>query len=220
MKKCIVLLSGGLDSSVMLAMAAEEKYDEVYALSFDYGQRHSPELECARLQAKLWGVKEHKTLRLDLRKIGGSSLTDLNIKVPKDSKYKDVIPSTYVPARNTIFLSFALAWAEVLEAEDIFIGANRQDYISYPDCRKEYFDAFEILANLSTRASAEGKLKFKIKTPLLFMTKKEIIEKGIQLGVDFSKTFSCYDPDGEGKPCRSCDACRLREDGFAGNDFC
>jgi len=255
MKKAVVLLSGGVDSTTTLAIAQEEGF-EVYALSFDYGQRHGIELESARLIAKRSKVKKHLVININLRDIGGSALTS-DIKVPKKSgearkrgsskeqervKGKNIrayelstlqtIPVTYVPARNTIFLSFALAWAEVLGAEDIFIGANAVDYSGYPDCRPEYIRSFENMANLATKASVEGKVKFKVHAPLIELTKGEIIRKGIKLGVDYSMTWSCYDPQKSTKvrkrasaevkdlrasfiPCRRCDSCLLRAKGFA-----
>lgn len=282
--KAVVLLSGGIDSSTTLAIAKSEGR-ELYALSFDYGQRHMRELESAEMVAEGLGVKKHLIVKFDLREIGGSALTS-EIEVPKNrSKRNNVvmeersekknngvleqrssdytlilqhsnspilqhssssIPVTYVPARNTIFLSFALAWAEVLDAGDIFIGANAVDYSGYPDCRPEYLNAFEKMANLATKASVEGKLRFRIKAPLLFMTKAEIIKKGFDLGLDYSLTWSCYDPQEVQKsgraevrksekqkrkdfetsrlsdfrtkivPCGKCDSCRFREKGFIG----
>ncbi len=261
--KAIVLLSGGIDSSTTLAVAKSGGYD-LYALSFDYCQRHRRELESAKAVAKSLGVKGHLVIAFDLREIGGSALTS-DMEVPKErykphvtgdnsrdkaksrgssliGRHPSVIPVTYVPARNTIFLSFALAWAEVLGAADIFIGANAVDYSGYPDCRPEYLKAFEDMANLATKASVEGNLRFRIKTPLLFMTKKEIIMKGVDLGLDYSLTWSCYDPQEEvpapaGRlrgqrskfrvkgpenserrtvymPCGRCDSCRFRGKGF------
>lgn len=233
MKKAVVLLSGGLDSSTSMAIAMAEGY-EVYALSFDYGQRHKLELEMARGNAEASGAKKHITININLREIGASALTS-DIDVPKDragltaSGQKTTgasrvteIPITYVPARNTIFLSFALAWAETLGAADIFIGANAIDYSGYPDCRPEYITAFEKMANLATRASVEGKINFRIHAPLIKLTKAEIIKKGIELGVDYSRTWSCYDPqyvenDRKQKkyvPCLRCDSCQLRMRGF------
>ena len=261
-KKAIVLLSGGIDSSTSLAVAKSEGF-ELYALSFDYNQRHKIELKSARKVASSVGVQKHLIIRFDLREIGGSALTS-DIKVPKKVEsqklktslpphppltkggqrggiYSSTIPITYVPARNTIFLSFALAWAEVLEAETIFIGANAIDYSGYPDCRPEYLKAFEDMANLATKASVEGRLKFKIRAPLISMKKSDIIRKGFELGIDYSLTWSCYDPQGiqkkvpsthpstlrgEGKgggesprtesyvPCGRCDSCIFREKGF------
>lgn len=260
MKKAVVLLSGGIDSTTALAIARAEGF-QVYALSFDYGQRHSIELESAALIAKRSKVKKHLVININLRDIGGSALTS-DIKVPKKSgearkresaKGKNLrayglanlsaIPVTYVPARNTIFLSFALAWAEVLRAEDIFIGANAVDYSGYPDCRPEYIRSFENMANLATKASVEGKVKFTVHAPLIELTKGEIIRRGLELGVDYSMTWSCYDPQKSTKarkrgsrevgknfhnvtssltdfrasfvPCRRCDSCLLRAKGFA-----
>jgi 7-cyano-7-deazaguanine synthase len=216
MSSCIVLLSGGLDSSVLLAMVRDMGYENLFALSFDYDQRHKVELEFAKEQARLHGVKEHKIIRIEMN-IGASSLTDRNIEVPKDRNLfeeKSQVPSTYVPARNTIFLSFALAWGETIDAGDIFIGAGEVDYLNYPDCRPEYFRAFENMANLSTAKSIESKLNFRIKTPLVNMQKEEIVKEGFRLGVDFSKTLSCYDPGEKGQPCSCCDACRIRQEAF------
>lgn len=256
--KAVVLLSGGIDSTTTMAIAKAEGY-ELYAMSFDYGQRHRRELESAKRIADNLGTKKHLIIRFDLREIGGSALTS-EIEVPKrvqgsgfrvKSEDKDtklqtpnakLIPITYVPARNTIFLSFALAWAEVLGAEDIFIGANSLDYSGYPDCRPEYIEAFKKMANLATKASVEGKIHFRIRSPLIKMTKAEIIKKGMELGVDYGLTWSCYDPQpngvqsselgvqGEDKgfklqtpnarlqteyiPCRKCDSCLFREKGF------
>jgi len=214
-KKAVVLLSGGLDSTTVMAIARSEGY-EVYGLSFCYGQRHALELEAARRVAKALGAKEHLVMDIDLAKIGGSALTG-NIAVPKgrnEGEMKREIPVTYVPARNTIFLSHALAWAEVLEASDIFIGVNAVDYSGYPDCRPEYIEAFERMANLATKAGVEGKIRVKIRTPLINMTKAEIIRKGIELGIDYGMTHSCYDPSPEGMPCGRCDSCLLRKKGF------
>lgn len=253
-KKAVVLLSGGIDSSTTLAIAKSEGYD-LYALSFDYHQRHRRELESARMVAGSLGVKNHLIIKFDLREIGGSALT-AEMEVPKGrnalhvmrnelrennlsriTRHASRIPVTYVPARNTIFLSFALGWAEVLRAADIFIGANAVDYSGYPDCRPEYLKAFEEMANLATKASAEGKLRFRINSPLLFMTKEEIIGKGVELGLDYSLTWSCYDPQKNRNaspvtrnkknashasritrhglvPCGRCDSCRFREKGF------
>lgn len=210
-RKAVVLLSGGIDSSTALALAREEGY-EPYALSIDYGQRHRIELEAARKVAKSLGVRKHLVVNFDMREIGGSALT-ADVEVPKIGPRGD-IPVTYVPARNTIFLSLALGWAEVLGAEDIFIGANAVDYSGYPDCRPEYLSAFEYMANLATKASAEGKMKFTIHAPLIRMTKAEIIRKGRQLGLDYSLTWSCYDPKPDGAPCGLCDSCRIREKGM------
>jgi 7-cyano-7-deazaguanine synthase len=246
--KAVVLLSGGLDSATTAAIAKAEGYD-VHALSFDYAQRHRVELESARMVAESLGIRNHLFIKFDLREIGGSALTS-DIEVPKDrmqgaeSGSQEVaslfrtqdIPVTYVPARNTIFLSFALSWAEVLKAPHIFIGANAIDYSGYPDCRPEYFTAFEAMANLSTKISVEGKMNFNIHAPLITMTKAEIIEKGLALGLDYAKTWSCYDPQklkrrrgdagtrgstkdmasatGQFVPCGRCDSCLLRAKGF------
>ncbi|WP_353683620.1 7-cyano-7-deazaguanine synthase QueC [Thermodesulfovibrio sp. 3907-1M] len=209
--KAVVLLSGGIDSSTTLAIAKNEGF-ECYALSFDYRQRHKVELESAKKVAEYVGVKEHLIISFDLRKIGGSALTS-EIDVPAGTQ--EGIPVTYVPARNTIFLSFALAWAEVLNASYIFIGANVVDYSGYPDCRPEYLQAFERMANLATKISVEGKLQFKIHAPLLYLTKAEIIKKGVELGLDYSLTWSCYNPQGEPpKPCLKCPSCIYRLKGF------
>jgi 7-cyano-7-deazaguanine synthase len=215
-EKAVVLLSGGLDSATTLAIARSQGY-EIHAISFQYGQRHSIELESAGRVAELIGVKEHLTINLDLRAIGGSALTD-QIAVPKERNADEIssgIPVTYVPARNTIFLSFALAWAEVLGAKDIFIGVNALDYSGYPDCRAEYIEAFEKMAALATKAGVEGRMPLKIHTPLIAMTKSEIIRTGLKLGVDYSLTHSCYDPSAEGMSCGACDSCLLRLKGFA-----
>jgi 7-cyano-7-deazaguanine synthase len=216
--KAVVLLSGGLDSATVLAIAREAGFD-AYALSFDYGQRHSWELECARVVARAGGAKEHRTTSIDLRAFGGSALT-ADIDVPKGRSTEEMsgaIPITYVPARNTIFLSFALAWAEVLGSSDIFIGVNALDYSGYPDCRPEFIEAFERMANLATRVGVEGQQALKIHTPLISLTKAEIIRKGLELGVDYSLTSSCYDPSPTGQPCGSCDSCLLRQKGFREN---
>jgi 7-cyano-7-deazaguanine synthase len=216
--KAVVLLSGGLDSTTVLAIAQAEGFD-VYALSFAYGQRHAWELECARAVASSMGAKEHRTATIDLRAFGGSALT-AEIAVPKGRTPEEMsgeIPITYVPARNTIFLSFALAWAEVLGSSDIFIGVNALDYSGYPDCRPEFIAAFERLANLATRAGVEGRQRLKIHTPLISLTKAEIIRKGLELGVDYSLTSSCYDPSPSGAPCGRCDSCVLRQKGFREN---
>jgi 7-cyano-7-deazaguanine synthase len=238
-KKAVVLLSGGLDSTTMLAAAKSEGF-EIYALSFNYGQRHKIELDLARRNADRFGAKKHLVINFNLQDIGGSALTD-DIKVPKRVKSQEsrvmskeqkkdvehnsslqtqnssVIPVTYVPARNTIFLSFALAWAETLGVGDIFIGANSVDYSGYPDCRPEYIKAFEEMANLATKASVEGNVIFGIHAPLINLTKAEIIKKGTELGVDYSLTWSCYDPVLEQnayRPCRKCDSCMFRAKGF------
>ncbi len=213
--KAVVLLSGGLDSTTVLAIAQHHGCD-LHALSFSYGQRHSAELAAARRVAAALGVSRHVVADIDLRAFGGSALTD-DIDVPKDRLQDDMgegIPVTYVPARNTIFLSFALAFAETVGAFDIFIGVNALDYSGYPDCRPEYIRAFEEMANLATKAGIEGTGRFTIHTPLISMTKKEIIETGLALGVDYGLTLSCYDPSPDGVPCRRCDACLLRAKGF------
>jgi 7-cyano-7-deazaguanine synthase len=212
-KRAVILLSGGLDSATTLAIAKREGF-ACYALSFRYGQRHGLELEAARRVAQHLGAAEHVVLDIDLRQFGGSALTS-DIPVPKDRPLDDTIPVTYVPARNTIFLSFALAWAEVLGAEAVFIGVNALDYSGYPDCRPEYIAAFQEMAHLATKAGVEGSSRLTIHTPLIQMTKAEIIRKGLELGVDFDMTLSCYDPDENGTPCGRCDACQLRAKGFA-----
>jgi len=209
--KAVVLLSGGLDSATILAMAMEQGFT-CYTLSFNYGQRHAAELNAAKKVAGAMKVAVHKTIDLDLTQIGGSALTDKNIAVPQSPSAG--IPITYVPARNTIFLSYALAWAEVLGISDIFIGVNAVDYSGYPDCRPEYIAAFENTARLATKAGVEGK-PFRIHTPLIQMSKAEIIRKGTELGVDFSLTVSCYQADAQGHACGVCDSCRFRIDGFA-----
>jgi 7-cyano-7-deazaguanine synthase len=216
--RAVVLLSGGLDSATTLAVAQREGY-EAHALTFRYGQRHSPEINAARRVAERHGVAEHVIADIDLRVFGGSALTS-DVPVPKGRAIEDVgkgIPITYVPARNTIFLSFALAWAEVLGASDIFIGVNALDYSGYPDCRPEYIEAYEGMANLATKAGVEGRQRLKIHTPLINLTKAEIIRKGLELGVDYSLTISCYDPTPEGAACGECDSCQLRLRGFAVN---
>ncbi|HJQ70363.1 MAG TPA: 7-cyano-7-deazaguanine synthase QueC [Blastocatellia bacterium] len=215
-KKAVVLLSGGLDSTTALAIAVKESF-AAYALSFRYGQRHAIELESAARVARALGAREHLIVDIDLRSIGGSALTD-QIEVPKQRSDEEIgsgIPVTYVPARNTIFLSFALAWAEALEAEDIFIGVNAIDYSGYPDCRPEYIEAFERMANLATKAAVEGRQRLRIHMPLAVMTKAEIIKTGLELGVDYSLTHSCYDPAASGAACGKCDSCLLRLKGFA-----
>ena len=217
-KKAVVLLSGGLDSATVLAIARRDGY-ESYALSFSYGQRHVWELEAARQVAASIGVKLHRVAEIDLRVFGGSALTD-DIAVPKGRGTEEMshgIPVTYVPARNTIFLSFALAWAEVLGSSDIFIGVNALDYSGYPDCRPEYVEAFEKMANLATKAGVEGRQLLKIHTPLIAMTKAQIIAAGVELGVDYGLTSSCYDPSKTGEPCGQCDSCLLRQKGFSEN---
>ncbi|MBW2100575.1 MAG: 7-cyano-7-deazaguanine synthase QueC [Deltaproteobacteria bacterium] len=214
-KKAVVLSSGGLDSTTAMAIAKDEGF-ELYSLSFFYGQRHAFELNAAKIIADYFGTKKHLIINIDLKKIGGSALTD-DIDVPKNTNKQDAakeIPVTYVPARNTIFLSYALAWAEVLCSSDIFIGVNAVDYSGYPDCRPEYIQAFEHMANLATKAGVEGITRIKIKTPLIHLTKAQIINRGIQLGVDYSLTFSCYDPSPEGLACGQCDSCALRKKGF------
>lgn len=212
----VILLSGGLDSTTCLALARHEGYQS-YALSFRYGQRHSLELDAAGRVARALGAVEHVIADIDLRRFGGSALT-ADIDVPKNrdaQRMSDAIPITYVPARNTIFLSFALAWAEILGAQDIFIGVNALDYSGYPDCRPEYIHAYEAMANLATAAGVEGRQQLTIHTPLMSMTKSEIIRRGIELGVDYSLTLSCYDPAMDGTPCGGCDSCSLRAKGFA-----
>ena len=214
MAKAVVLLSGGIDSTTTLAMARSEGFD-CHALSFDYGQRHRHELEAARAVARALGAAEHRVATIDLRAFGGSALTD-NIDVPKDRLPDEMtqgIPITYVPARNTIFLSFALGWAEVLGAADIHIGVNAVDCPGYPDCRPQYIAAFEAMANLATRMGVEGK-RITIHTPLIELTKSQIIQRGTGFSVDYGLTFSCYDPDPGGRPCGRCDSCVLRARGF------
>ena len=211
-KRCVVLLSGGLDSATTLAIAKADGF-ECFALSFRYGQRHALELDAARRVAEASGVEDHVILDIDLPRFGGSALTD-DIPVPKDQNPGSEIPVTYVPARNTIFLSFALGYAEVLGARDIFIGVNAVDYSGYPDCRPEFIGAFQQLANLATKAGVEG-ARVTIHAPLITLTKAQIIRKGMELGVDFELTLSCYDPSPTGQPCEQCDACRLRAKGFA-----
>jgi 7-cyano-7-deazaguanine synthase len=216
MPKAVVLLSGGLDSTTALAVAKSQGFD-VCALSVDYGQRHRVELERAADVARALGVVDHRTVKLDLRAIGGSALTS-DIAVPKDRSADDMshgVPVTYVPARNTILLGLALGYAETVGAFDIFIGANVLDYSGYPDCRPEFLAAFENLANLATRAGTEGTGTFRVHSPLLKMTKAEIIREGARLGVDYGLTLSCYDPDAEGRACGRCDSCSLRKKGFA-----
>jgi len=214
-EKAVVLLSGGLDSTTVLAIAGDEGYDR-YALSFDYGQRHRGELEAARAVAKKHGVIEHLVVQFDLRAIGGSALTG-DVPVPARRDREEIgrgVPVTYVPARNTIFLSFGLAWAEVLGAQDIFIGVNALDYSGYPDCRPDFIEAYERMANLATRAGVEGTSKFRIRAPLISLTKAGIIRKGLELGVDYSLTRSCYTLSPGGLSCGECDSCRLRLKGF------
>ena len=214
MKRAVVLLSGGIDSTTTLAMAIAEGY-QVYALSFDYGQRHQIELDTARRIADSLGAKEHRVAKIDRRIFGGSALTD-DIDVPRHRSEKEIahgIPITYVPARNTIFLAYALAWAEVIAASDIFLGVNAIDYSGYPDCRPEFIEAFETLANLGTKAGVECR-RFHIHTPLIKFSKADIIRKAVELGVDLSLTHSCYDPSPEGLACGECDSCLLRLKGF------
>lgn len=218
-KKAVLLLSGGLDSTTTLAIARAQGFD-VYALSFAYGQRHSHELVAAQGIAARYGAKEHRVITIDLGGFGGSALTEAAIAVPKDRDAKSLshgIPVTYVPARNTVFLSFALAWAEVLKAYDIFIGVNALDYSGYPDCRPEFIRAFEEMANLATAYGVENRQRITIHTPLIALSKAEIIRKGIELGVDYALTNSCYDPDAQGNACGHCDACQLRLKGFSEN---
>ena len=215
LKKAVVLLSGGLDSTTTLAIARDDGY-ETYAMSFRYGQRHTVELQCAEKIANALGVKQHTIVDIDLRTFGASALT-ADIEVPKDRSDAEMaagIPITYVPARNTIFLSYALAWAEVLGSDTIFIGVNVIDYSGYPDCRPEYIRAYQTMANLATQAGVEGKTELTIRAPLMDKTKAEIIRIGVALGVDYSLTLSCYDPDAEGRACGGCDSCLLRKSGF------
>lgn len=211
-KKAVVLLSGGLDSATALAIAKSQGFD-CCALSFCYGQRHAVELECAAQIAKTQGVIEHRTVTIDLGAFGGSALTDPSIAVPHESGNPDEIPVTYVPARNTVFLSYALAWAEVLGSTDIFIGVNALDYSGYPDCRPEFIAAYETMANLATKAGVTGN-RLTIHTPLINLTKAQIIQKGLELGVDYGGSSSCYDPAPDGAACGTCDSCRLRLKGF------
>jgi len=216
MKKAVVLSSGGLDSTTAMAIAKQDGF-KIYSLSFFYGQRHFFELDAASKVAEAMGASRHMVIHIDLKKIGGSALTDDMIDVPKSMNEQEIgqeIPVTYVPARNTIFLSCALAWAEVLGASDIFIGVNAVDYSGYPDCRPEYIEAFERMANLATKAGVEGRITTKIQTPLIHMTKAQIIKKGTGLEVDYALTHSCYDPSPEGLACGRCDSCILRKKGF------
>ncbi len=215
-RPAVVLLSGGLDSATALAIAKDEGF-ECSAMSFRYGQRHSFELTAAERVAARMGVRDHVIVDINLRQFGGSALTS-DIEVPKGRSTREMsegIPVTYVPARNTVFLSFALAWAETLGAQDIYIGVNVLDYSGYPDCRSEYIKAYEAMANLATRAGVEGRQRLTIHTPLIQMTKAEIIARGLQLGVEYALTSSCYDPGVDGRPCGGCDSCLLREKGFA-----
>ncbi|NWG39018.1 MAG: 7-cyano-7-deazaguanine synthase QueC [Hydrogenophilaceae bacterium] len=209
-KRAVILLSGGLDSATTLAIAIKQDF-ECYALSFDYGQRHLSEISAAQGLARQFGVKEHRTVRLDLGALGGSALTDNSITLPESPS--EGIPVTYVPARNTVMLAYALAWSEVLKANDLFIGVNAVDYSGYPDCRPEFIDAFEKLANLATRAGVEEG-GFRIHAPLINLSKAEIIGLGLDLGVDYAMTVSCYQASPEGKACGRCDSCRLRKAGF------
>ena len=212
-KKAIVLVSGGLDSATVLAAARDQGY-ACYAMSFDYGQRHRAELDAADRIASLLGAVEHRVVPIDLSAFGGSALTDEDIAVPETGVVADEIPVTYVPARNTVFLSLALAWAEVLGSTDMFIGVNAVDYSGYPDCRPEFIDAFAQLANLATKAGVEGNA-FTVHTPLINLSKAEIIRMGVELGVDYSETVSCYQAAPDGAACGLCDSCRLRREGFA-----
>jgi 7-cyano-7-deazaguanine synthase len=215
MKRAVCLLSGGLDSATCLAAARRDGF-ECFALSFDYGQRHRVELESAARVARHLGAAAHRTVQIDLRQFGGSALTDA-IDVPKGRSVGEMgaeIPLTYVPARNTVFLSFALAWAEVLGAADIFIGVNALDYSGYPDCRPEYIEAYERMANLATKAGVEGRTTLRIRAPLIGLSKAGIVRLGRELGVDFALTHSCYDPSPQGRPCGTCDSCLLRRKGF------
>jgi 7-cyano-7-deazaguanine synthase len=215
--KAVCLLSGGLDSSTCLGFARREGFD-CYALSFDYGQRHRVELDAAARVAEYFKAREHRVAKIDLRAFGASALTDDSLAVPKERDAEAMshgIPITYVPARNTIFLSFAMAWAEVLESSDIFIGVNTIDYSGYPDCRPEFIAAFEGMANLATKAGVEGRTHLRIHTPLAALNKAGIVKLGAEVGLDFALTHSCYDPDQEGRPCGQCDSCLLRRKGFA-----
>jgi 7-cyano-7-deazaguanine synthase len=217
-KRAVVLLSGGLDSATVLAIARAQGF-ALYALSFSYGQRHVIELEAARRVAAAIGVESHRIAQIDLRIFGGSALTG-EIEVPKGRGIAEMshgIPITYVPARNTIFLAFALAWAEVLGSSDVFIGVNALDYSGYPDCRPEFIEAFEKMANLATKAGVEGRQRLRIHTPLIAMTKAQIVARGLELGVDYELTSSCYDPSPAGAPCGECDSCLLRRRGFREN---
>ena len=209
----VVLLSGGLDSSTCLLIALEEGFD-VHALSFDYGQRHRVELDAARAVAERYGVRAHRIVAVDLPGAASSALTDASLAVPKNSLGRDAIPVTYVPARNALFLAHAISWAESIDAADVYIGANALDYSGYPDCRPEFLEAFERMANLGTRAGVEGRLAFRIRAPLLRMTKAQIVAEGSRLGLDFRLTSSCYDPAPDGRSCGACDSCLLRIKGF------
>ncbi len=211
--KAVLLLSGGLDSATCLLIARAEGFD-VLALSFDYGQRHAVEIDRARALAARYGAREHRVVRLDFPGRGASALTDASIPVPAHGSSAEAIPTTYVPARNTLFLAHALAWAEVNGASDIFIGANALDYSGYPDCRPEFLEAFERTANLATKAGVEGRAAFRIRAPLLAMTKAQIVRQAVSLGLDFALTSSCYEPGPSGEPCGICESCFLREKGF------
>ncbi|MGH7826228.1 MAG: 7-cyano-7-deazaguanine synthase QueC [Candidatus Binatia bacterium] len=214
-KKAVVLLSGGVDSATAAAIAKQQRF-ELHAMTFRYGQRHDREIESAQKVAAFLSAKKHLIMEFDLRAIGGSALTD-QIPVPKGRNTVEIsqgIPATYVPARNTIFLSFGLALAEKIEAEDIFFGANQLDYSGYPDCREQYIEAFEKMANLATKAGVEGKSHVKIHVPLIRMTKAQIIKRGVELGLDYALTWSCYDPSADNRPCGVCDSCQLRLKGF------
>jgi 7-cyano-7-deazaguanine synthase len=217
-RSAIVLLSGGLDSATCLLFAKKEGF-EVFALSFDYGQRHRVELERARRLAARYGAREHRVVALDLPSRSASALTDPSREIPRDSLGEEDIPVTYVPARNTLFLAHAVAWGEALEAGDIFIGANALDYSGYPDCRPEYLEVFQRMANLGTKAGVEKRLDFRIHAPLLRMTKGQIVALAAELGLDFALTSSCYDPSDEGVPCGHCDSCLIREKGFREADL-
>lgn len=210
-KRAVILLSGGLDSTTCLAIARQQGYD-CYGLSFDYGQRHSVELESAAALAHSMALADYKVINIDMGAIGGSALTDLSLAVPEGVE-EEGIPITYVPARNTVFLSYAMAWAEVLEAQAIFIGVNALDYSGYPDCRSEFIEAFQTMANLATKSGVQGQV-LSIETPLIDLSKAEIIKLGLSLGVDYSQTVSCYQANSEGKACGLCDSCRLRRKGF------
>jgi len=218
-KKAVVLLSGGLDSATCLAIARNDGF-EIHAISFQYGQRHSYELDRAKLLAEQFGAASHQVVEINLGQFGGSALTDPSLEVPKSDDVTgigDSIPITYVPARNTVFLSLALAYSETIASKDIFIGVNALDYSGYPDCRREYIDAFERMANLATKLGVEGNDAIKIHTPLVELTKAQIIQRGLSLGVDYALTLSCYDPEPGGIPCKHCDACLLRLKGFSEN---
>jgi 7-cyano-7-deazaguanine synthase len=215
-KRAVVLLSGGLDSTTVLAIAKQEGF-ETYALSFDYGQQHRVELECAANVSRTLGAKQHVVAKIDLRVFGGSALTS-DLPIPKNRSIEDMgaeIPATYVPARNTVFLSFALAWAEVLQTGDIFLGVNALDYSGYPDCRPEFIHAFEDMANLATKSSTEAGMRCTIHTPLIALSKAQIVQRGLELGVDYGITSSCYDPLPSREACGECDSCLLRIKGFA-----